>query len=187
MSGGASRHAAGHEPSPQAALAEWLPFGVLRRPHGTRGEILLAPYNVSADRSWTNALPVRARWVKAERVFDLQVVASRPVKDGFLIRFASPSNREALADLVGGEVQLERHRLPALSNAEFYVEDVLGFEVWLANATRLGSVRGSFWNGAYDVMSVVADDGRETFVPVLPEFVLSVDAAARRVTVDLHE
>jgi 16S rRNA processing protein RimM len=125
--------------------------------------------------------------VKDERVLALDVVASRPVKDGFLIRFASPENREALADLVGGEVQLERQQLPALSSAEFYVEDVLGFDVCLAHGGRLGSVRGTFWNGAYDVMSVVGDDGQETFVPVLPEFVLSVDVAARRLTVDPHE
>lgn len=187
MGGGASRHSAGHEPSPQPAPAQWLPFGVLRRPHGTQGEILLAPYNVGADRSWTSALPVRVRWVKAERILDLEVVASRPVKDGFLIRFASPQNRESLADLVGGDVQLERQHLPALSNAEFYVEDVLGFDVWLARGVRLGSVRGTFWNGAHDVMSVVGDDGQETFVPVLSEFVLSVDTSARRLTVDLHE
>lgn len=187
MDGGASRQAAGHEPSPQAALAQWLPFGVLRRPHGTRGEILLAPYNADADRAWTRILPVQVRWAKLGRVLDLQVVASRPVKDGFLVRFASPDSREALAELVGGEVQLERHRLPALADAEFYVEDVVGFEVRHPDGRRLGRVRGAFWNGAYDVMSVVGEDGQESFVPALPEFVLGVDVSARCVTVDPHE
>lgn len=187
MAGGASRHAAGQEPSPPAAPEQWLPFGVLRRPHGTRGEILLAPYNAAADGAWMRVLPVRVRWSKSERLRDLDVVASRPVKDGFLIRFASPDTREALAELVGGEVQLERQQLPPLAGAEFYVEDVLGFEVCLADGRRLGSVRGTFWNGGHDVMSVIGDDGQETFVPMLPEFVLNVDLPARRLTVDTHE
>lgn len=187
MDGGASRQAAGHEPSPKAALAQWLPFGVLRRPHGMRGEILLVPYNADADRAWTRTLPVQVRWAKLGRMLDLQIVASRPVKDGLLIRFASPDSREALAELVGGEVQLERHRLPALADAEFYVEDIVGFEACLPDGRRLGKVRGTFWNGSHDVMSVVGEDGQESFVPALPEFVLSVDAGARRVTVDPHE
>jgi 16S rRNA processing protein RimM len=168
-------------------VSPWLGFGALRRPHGTRGEILLAPYNPDADRGWTATLPVRIRWVKAEQACELEIVALRPVKDGFLVRFASPATREALADLVGGEVQLARQRLPELSVGEFYVEDVVGWEVCRADGTRLGNVRGSYWNGAYDVMSVVADDGEERFVPMLPGFVLSVDTPARRLTVDAHE
>lgn len=187
MDGGARRHAAGHEPLLQDQPLHWLPFGLLRRPHGTRGEILLAPYNPGADRNWTRVLPMRVRWVKSGRTLDLDIVSCRPVKDGFLIRFASPEDREALSELVGGEVQLERQCLPALAEAEFYVEDVVGFEACLADGARLGKVRGTFWNGAYDVMSIVDDEGQERFIPALPAFVLGVDSAARRVTVELHE
>lgn len=187
MDGGGSRHAAGPGPSPTGEVSPWLGFGVLRRPHGTRGEILLAPYNGDADRGWTAHLPVRIRWVKAERAAELDIVAVRAVKDGFLIRFASPDTREALADLVGGEVQLARQRLPELAVGEFYVEDVVGWDVCRADGSSLGKVRGSYWNGAHDVMSIVGEDGEERFLPVLPGFVLSVEADSRRLTVDAHE
>jgi len=187
MDGGGSRKAAGLEPSSQAGPLPWLPFGNLRRPHGTRGEILLAPYNPDADRDWATHLPARVRLVKADRASELDIVACRLVKDGFLIRFASPDTREALADLVGAEVQLARQQLPELASAEFYVEDVVGWEACLADGGRLGKVRGSFWNGAYDVMSIVGDDGEERFLPMLPGFVLSVDSASRRLTVDPHD
>ena len=184
MGGGGSRSPAGREPSPEPA---WLPFGALRRPHGTRGEILLVPFNADADRSWANTLPARVRWVKGDRVLETQIVASRSVAGGFLVRFASAESREALADWVGGEVHLPRQGLPPLASQEFYVEDLVGCEVCLADGRRLGRVAGSFWNGAHDVMSVVADDGEERLVPVLPGFVLRFDAIVRRLTVDSHE
>ena len=50
-----------------------------------------------------------------------------------------------------------------------------------------GQVRGTFWNGAQDVMVVVGEDGRERFFPVVAEYVLQVDADRRKVIVDPHE
>ncbi len=89
----------------------WLLFGVLRRPHGTQGEILLAPYNPDGDGSWLGALPIPARWVKDDRGLDLAIVASRRVLAGFLVRFEGMSTRAAVAGLVGGEVRFPRGRL----------------------------------------------------------------------------
>jgi 16S rRNA processing protein RimM len=171
----------------EAVESTWLPFGSLRRPHGTRGEILLAPYNTQADRDWIRTLPADVRWVKGEKVLDTQIVASRSVPEGFLVRLATAETREALAALVGGEVQIPRRKLPALAGDEFYVEDIVGCDVFLPDGTRLGRVAGTFWNGAYDVMSVVTDDRQEHFVPVLPAFVLGFDGRARRLTVELRE
>jgi 16S rRNA processing protein RimM len=177
----------GRDPSPEGLASAWLPFGVLRRPHGTRGEILLAPFNSDGDRTWAKALPAAVRWVKGDRVLETEIVASRPVAGGFLVRLAAAPSREALADFVGGEVQVRRQSLPALASEEFYLEDLVGCDVFLSDGARLGRVAGTFWNGAHEVMAVVAEDGAERLVPVLPGFLLSFDAAARRATVDLHE
>jgi 16S rRNA processing protein RimM len=189
MPAGGGRQSAGREPAPPRTKPEQpsLSFGVLGRPHGTRGEIFLAPYNPDANCAWLRELPTKICWAKGERVLDLEVVASRPVKDGLLVRFASADSREAVAELVGGEVKIERDRFPALSSDEIYVEDMVGFEVRLPDGGSLGKVRGAFWNGAHDVMCIVGADGEERFLPVLPGFVLSFDAAARLLTVDPHD
>jgi 16S rRNA processing protein RimM len=165
----------------------WLRFGVLRRPHGTKGEILLAPYNPDGDRKWVGALPIPARWVKDDRVLDAAILVSRRVPAGFLVRFEGVNTRAAVAGLVGGEVCLPRQHLAGLGEQEFYVDDVVGCEAYLEDGRRLGRVAGTFWNGAHDVMSIVADDGGEQFLPVLPGFVVGFDGGARRLTVDLHE
>jgi 16S rRNA processing protein RimM len=120
-------------------------------------------------------------------VLDSAIVASRRVPAGFLVRFEGVSTRTAVAGLVGGEVCFPRRHLAGLGEQEFYVEDVVGCEVYLENGRRLGRVAGTFWNGAHDVMAIVADDGDEHCLPVLPGFVLGFDGGARRLTVDLHE
>lgn len=186
MRGGASRPPASPACAPPSEATAWLPFGALRRPHGTRGEIFLVPFNPNGDRSWASRMPVRVRWVKAGATTEIDVVAARPVAEGWLVRFATAESREAVAALVGGELQVQRQGLPALAGGEFYVEDIVGCEVYLGDGRRLGRVRGTFWNGAHDVMAVVGDDGEEQFLPVAPGFVLAFDASLRRLTVDVH-
>ena len=66
---------------------------------------------------------------------------------------------------------------------EYYVEDVIGCAVEDDKGGRSGRVQGVFWNGAHDVATVVDADGRERLIPLVPDFVLAVDAAGRRMRV----
>ena len=47
----------------------------------------------------------------------------------------------------------------------------------------LGVVRGTLWNGAHDVAEIDGADGRERLIPLVPDFVLNVDAPARKMKV----
>ena len=50
-------------------------------------------------------------------------------------------------------------------------------------AGRWVSCAGTLWNGAHDVATVDGADGRERMIPLVPDFVLSVDAPARKMRV----
>lgn len=164
--------------------SDWLPFGTLGRAHGTRGEIHLRVHSGVPPEL---AVPCPLRLQSAGGSVPLTLVAARRVPDGYLVRFDGVGDREAAAALAGQAVELHRGCLPALGAAEFYVEDVVGCEVLCTDGRRLGRVAGTFWNGAQDVMTVVADDGVEHLLPVVPEYVLRVDGEARRVIVDPHD
>jgi 16S rRNA processing protein RimM len=167
--------------------SEFLPFGILRRPHGTKGEILLTPYNESAARSAGGVLPSHLRLIGPEGTRELQVTASRQVPQGYLVYLAGISDRAAAAALGGQEVHVLRHCLAPPGAAEFYIEDIAGCEVADLAGRSCGRVRGTFWNGAQDVMVVVGEDGRESFYPVVADYVVAFDGARRRLIIDPHE
>lgn len=168
-------------------VSEWLPFGVLRRPHGTSGEIFFHIFNVKGGEGAALVPPVRVRLVRTKVVSEADLVACRRVQEGFLVRFAGVASREAAAALVGQEIHLPRTAFAPLEGAEFYVEDVIDCEVFQPDGQRIGRVRDTFWNGAQDVMTIVGEDGSERLLPVVSEYICRFERAPRRLIVDLHE
>jgi 16S rRNA processing protein RimM len=165
----------------------WLPFGTLGRPHGTKGEILLCPFNKEGAGIAASQLPLAVRVVKGEECAAADIVAVRPVHAGFLIRFAGAESRESVAAMVGRQLHLPRSLFGPLGQAEFFVEDLPGCEVFLPDGQRLGRVASTFWNGAHDVMTIVADDGTERLVPTVAQYIRRFEGVNRRLILEAHE
>jgi 16S rRNA processing protein RimM len=166
-------------------LSEWLPFGVLGRPHGVAGEIAFEPFNRAAGRVLPTPLDVRL--VRGESVHSVSLARCRPVHAGFLLRFTGIDTRDAVAALGGHALWVPREILSPLADGEFYIEDVVGCDAVKADGTLLGRVTGTFWNGAQDVLTIVGADGAERLVPAVASCIHSFDPQARRLIVDYHE
>ena len=165
---------------PAAYDPETLSIGVLGRPHGIRGDIYFRPHN-PRSRAFDE---VRRLWIVREGQRQLYVVTSmRPVADAYIAHLDGVNDRDAAAALSLAEVLIARAALPPLEPGEYYVEDVVGCAVEGEEGNALGVVRGTLWNGAHDVATVEDDDGVERMIPLVPEFVLSVDAPARKMRV----
>jgi 16S rRNA processing protein RimM len=160
--------------------AETLSIGVLGRPHGVAGELALRPHHLGGDAL---ATLTRLILVKDGRSTEHEIVRLRPVAQGYLVRLAGIDSREAAAPLTLSDVRVPRSVLPPLGEGEFYVEDVAGCAVENEDGAALGRVDATFWNGAHDVMTVIDATGAERLIPLIPEFVLAVDTAARRLRV----
>jgi 16S rRNA processing protein RimM len=145
-----------------------------------RGEIALRPYN---PRGRALAELRQILLVQEGRRQAREVVACRPVEGGYLVRLDGVETREAAAALTLAEVRVARAALPPLASGEYYVEDVPGCAVEDEAGGPLGVAAGTFWNGAHDVVTVSAPDGREHLIPLVPDFVLAVDVAGRKITV----
>ena len=157
-----------------------LSVGVLGRPHGVRGDLHFRPHNPSS-RAFDD---IREIWlVRDGRSQRYDVAVMRPVADGYITRLVGVDGRDAAAALTLSEVRVPRAALPALAPGEYFVEDVVGCAVEGDDGQPLGVVRGTLWNGAHDVATVDGPDGRERMIPLVPEFVLNVDAPARKMRV----
>ena len=99
------------------------------------------------------------------------------------MRLKGVDDRDAAAALTLAEVRVPRTALPPLGPGEFYVEDLIGCAVDDEAGRALGTVEGTFWNGAHDVATVVAPDGVERLLPLIPDCVLEVDVPGRKMKV----
>jgi 16S rRNA processing protein RimM len=159
---------------------ETLSVGVLGRPHGIRGDIYFRPHNPQS-RAFDE---VQQLWIVRDgqsRRYD--VTSMRPVADAYVAHLDGVEDREAAAALTLAEVRVARAALPPLAPGEYFVEDVVGCAVENHDGRPLGVVRGTLWNGAHDLATIEGADGRERLIPLVPDFVLTVDAPARRMRV----
>jgi len=163
---------------------ETLAIGVLGRPHGVHGELTLRPHH-PGGHVLDGAR--RLMLVSGGRTVTYEVAALRAVAGGYLVRLVGIGDRDAAAALTLAEVRVPRAELPPLADGEYYVEDVVGCAVEDEEGTVRGQVRGTFWNGAHDVATVVATDGSERFVALVPAFVVAVDTPGRRLRVRWDE
>jgi 16S rRNA processing protein RimM len=159
---------------------ETLSIGMLGRPHGVRGDLYFRPHNPQS-RAFDE---VRQLWIVRDGERRLyEVTSMRPVADAYVAHLAGVEDREAAAALTLAEVRIARAVLPPLAPGEYYVEDVVGCAVESEDGRPLGVVQGTLWNGAHDVATVEGGDGRERLIPLVPDFVLNVDAPARKMQV----
>jgi 16S rRNA processing protein RimM len=153
---------------------------VLGRPHGVTGELALRPYNAQGHGLGALREVVLIRDGRRET---RTVTGCRAVGGGYLLRLEGVADREAAAALTLSEVRVARAVLPPLGPGEYYVEDVPGCAVEDEAGAPLGTAVGTFWNGAHDVVTVATPDGQERLIPLVPDFVLTVDAAGRKIVV----
>jgi 16S rRNA processing protein RimM len=163
-----------------------LPFARVGRPHGVRGELTLRLFNAGDQRLDVAELPLKVFLVRGAERRELTVVAVRPANDALLVRIEGVDSREQAAALTNAEIWLPRAALAELEDDEFYVEDLVGCTVIDTAGRERGTVRGTYWNGAQDVLQLEGAEG-ELLVPAVPEFIREVDLDARRVVVDMHE
>lgn len=163
-----------------------LLVGIIGKPHGLDGEMTLRTHNPrGADLAKVPELIFEKVGGQEVR----RVRTARRRADGWLVRVDGIDSRDGAAAMTHVPVRVRKQALPSLGPGEFFVEDLLGCEVRTVEEDFLGVVDSIFWNGAHDVMSVkgqssdAGDAGEEHLIPLVPNFLHTVDAAGRRIVV----
>jgi 16S rRNA processing protein RimM len=157
-------------------------IGTVGRAHGVKGEVRVF---LSDPSSQTLArVPEVVLTQKGGPSAVYVVKGARPGGRFWVLRLAGVETREAAESLTGAACGVTRENLPALAEDEFYLADVLGFDVINArSAQRLGRALQVFNNGAHDVL-VYGDKKEEGMVPFLKPFVESVDMEKRALMIE---
>lgn len=157
-------------------------LGVIIGASGVRGEVkiksyTLAPEDVGAYGS-----------VETEdggTSLDLKVV--RLVKGGVVASLEGVKDRDGAAALKGTALYVDRARLPAEEEDEFYHADLIGLQVEDLAGTRLGSVTAVFDFGAGEMLEVDLEKGGVAMIPFTGAAVPEILLAEGRIIADPPE
>jgi len=154
-------------------------IGVVGRPHGVRGEVRVFQHHTSSkliEPGMTLRLAVPGQVPSAKIVRTV-----RPAPKHLIISFAGVTSRAAADALKGASVLIDRGDLPPLEKDEFYVDDLIGMEVY-CDQELLGQIESSRAQGGIEVVKVV-NDTEEIEIPLVEEYVHLLDQEAGRLAV----
>lgn len=152
------------------------------RPHGIAGELRVRLFNSDSEVLF-DLEQVRLRLPNGTEAAHV-IEAIRPTTEGFvLLRLEGVEDRNAAEELRGATLIVARSALPPPEEGEFYVCDILGAGVFLTDGTELGTVAEYRSYPSTDVI-VVHGKGKRWEVPLVDDFIASVDVPARRI--ELH-
>ena len=160
----------------------WIEAGAVTRPHGVRGEVVA---DVKGDLLDFVVQGTEIRTTAPRGGESLRVVErARRHKGGLVLKLAEVDTREGAEELRGHAIWLTREQVGALPEGRYFVEDILGIDVFTEDGEHLGTVEDVLNMPASDVY-VVRGRGDEILLPVVDNVVRDVDVDGRRMVVHL--
>lgn len=161
---------------------ECFNLGVLTKPHGLDGEMLLF---IDADEP-ANYRDMDGFFVeRGDRLVPYFVDAMRPHGKRFVVQLEGVNHETAL-QLAGLKVYLPLDQLPALDDRTFYFHEVMGWScVDAETGTLLGFIEAVRDDGPYPLLVTKTDLGVECVVPLPDHVKVEVNRKAMQLTVEL--
>jgi 16S rRNA processing protein RimM len=144
-------------------------------------------FNPAGARLEDLELPLPVELRRASEIRAAVVRGARPFKNGSLVRLDGIATRDAATAVTGYHLCVPRTALPPLAEDECYTEDLIGCAVFDLAGKARGRVASVFWNGSHDVLVVLDERGDELLVPVVGDFLASIDLSQSLIVVDPHE
>lgn len=153
--------------------------GVIGAAHGVRGELRLKSYTAE-PAAIANYGPLVT--VGGPRTVEL--LSFRSLKDDMgVVRIKGVEDRTAAEALTNVKLYVDRARLPAPEEDEFYHADLVGLRAETTAGEVIGEVVALQNFGAGDLVEIAPPDGETLLVPFTKAFIPNVDIGAGRIVV----
>ena len=160
-------------PPPQTLVA----VGVVVNAHGNDGRIRVQPHSSDPDRFRPGArLIIAGRSLAVERV-------QRAAGGGVLLKLDGVDTRQQAVELRGETIEVAESDLPSPPPDVYYHYQLLDMTVVDESGAEIGTLTEIVSAGGANDVYVVVSGGAELLLPALGDVVLSVDIAAKRVTI----
>lgn len=175
--------------------ARHLQLGYVAGAHGVGGALKIKLFNAESTSLEPGVrVLLCGRGGVDPQPFEVAREAPKPGSSVARLWLAGVDSREAADPLRGRELWIAREDLPELDDDEFYLADLIGFDVVreLPSAgpdaepsfESLGQITGVTSNTAQDLFEVRLH-GRDWLLPAFAPFLVAIEAS--RVVVDVHD
>lgn len=164
--------------SPAVGEPEYLVVGVLRRPYGLKGELVM---EVITD--FPEQLKVGSAVYVGVRRTLMTISSTRKHPEGLAIKLLGVDSPEAAGDLRKQAVFVKTADRPPLPAGTYYHHELIGFRVVNQNGESIGTLREILQTGANDVYVVSQDQGGEILLPAIASVVLGVEKENKKIRI----
>ena len=165
-------------------LDDWIEAGAIVRPHGLKGEVVV---DLARDllEVVTESMKLRVTGRReGERV--LTVERARNHKARKVVQFKGVSTVEDAEALRGWSVWLTRKQIGPLEEDRWFVQDIVGIDVYTDEDEYLGKLAEVMHMPGNDVY-VVRNGEKEILLPVIDDVIMSTDIDSGRMVIHLME
>ena len=151
--------------------------------HGLRGGVHLRSFTQDPE-AFTQYGPLETE----DGLRHLEIDSVRPSKDGFTVRFVGVTRREQAEALRNINLYVDRDRLPAPDEGEFYFADLIGLTAVTPQGETLGVVVALHNFGAGDIVELKLSANGESIMLLFDEATVpEVDVAGGKIVIVMPE
>jgi 16S rRNA processing protein RimM len=160
-----------------------IAVGVIRKPHGLRGE--------ASVESWTNSLD-RFNELRAVTLVspdeastrDAQIETARPHVDRALVKFSGIDSPEQVRDLKDWTIEIPESEARKLGADEYFLHDLVGLTLVDREGGQRGVVKEAYEGGGGVLLNVEGPRG-DFELPFAAEICTEIDLPGKRIIVSL--
>ncbi|MBA2324646.1 MAG: ribosome maturation factor RimM [Pseudonocardiales bacterium] len=158
-------------------MPDKLVVGRVGRPHGLRGEVVVAVHTDFPDERFAPGTEFEAS--AGQR---LRVATIRWHSGTLLLHFDGVVDRSAAADLTGTVLTVVGDDLPLSDDPdEFHDQQLIGLRAELADGTLVGAVREVLHGPGGELLVISREPATDALVPFVRQIVPTIDLAGGRI------
>ena len=144
---------------------------------GLKGEIKINSYSTAENR-----------YENLEKIFiggkEMHIESVRYNKGLPILKLKEINDRNAAEAIRNLNVEMDAAELPELEEGEFYVKDLIGVSVYnFYNGEKVGIIKDIITDRAQDVYVIEGEEENEILIPVVEEFVKTIDPKEDRIEI----
>ncbi|MFQ3574463.1 MAG: ribosome maturation factor RimM [Thermodesulfovibrionales bacterium] len=147
---------------------------------GNKGEILVQPITYDPDRFF---LLEEVCFSNGEKAQWRQIRNIRRHGKNLIISISDCTNLDDADSFKHQYIRIDKSESPQLPEGQYYYYELEGMNVYTIDNDFLGKIESIMQAGEADVYIVKDDDGKETLIPAIRDFIVSIDVDNKKMVV----